>query len=424
MNKDINFIRKYYVILNQHNIIHMSWCVKMSEKLSLSMKFDGKWLMDFARRRYWYEDAEQHAISILECLSGITKKQIMSIINGDVQLTGDSNIGITIVEKPDKKFQKEIKKRTLWLSQNYYKVGEFHVSKSKIHDYFIHLQFLKEINTNKGVTAPEAYVKHQKEIKKILFDSIFHDVSIKPLKDDMVPKKDTRQYDFATALQDFIGNEFEKIFEDNNLQFKVYDKMDEQVNMSITEFEIQTGLNRFDMLTGIPEKESKRIFVQNFMLKKTMKKEDVVVFNVHDPKSPKKLVKIQVPRVLLDNYLNSMAHSDFITKYSFARDLSTEEMVEKLKITDGAKGDAHDRIYHYLGLDKSENHNDENIAFYFQEGLEKWWTVTDYYNDKNTVPSIINIIRDNKAKRSMDKAKATIEAWSNGEPKGYIGDSN
>src|SRR3989304_8227688 len=109
---------------------------------------EGRFLQNHARQGFWFEDREEFAIKLLkEGLVGSTEEQVMNIINGDAILRGASICDrkdcsqckgleqITYTEQVDKEFRDEIRKRQLWLNDNYYKIGEHHVKKYKINEF-------------------------------------------------------------------------------------------------------------------------------------------------------------------------------------------------------------------------------------------------------------------------------------------------
>ena len=109
---------------------------------------EGAFLQNHSRQLYWFEDREDFAIKLLkEGLVGSTEGQVMNIINGNAILRGASICDkenctqckgleqITYSETEDTQFKTEITKRRLWLSENCYKIGQYHINKHIINEY-------------------------------------------------------------------------------------------------------------------------------------------------------------------------------------------------------------------------------------------------------------------------------------------------
>ena len=70
----------------------------------------GNGLDNLARQGYWFEDKQEWALKLLDCLCmGITKKQKMDVLNGDAKIIGIKKGTMTkLVYEENKEFKKEI----------------------------------------------------------------------------------------------------------------------------------------------------------------------------------------------------------------------------------------------------------------------------------------------------------------------------
>lgn len=80
---------------------------------SVSFSVEGAFIMDFARQRYWFEDAQESAMRVLGTLQGMTVDQALKVLYGDAILSGidGRNSTIKYEEVEDKEFKKEIAAR-------------------------------------------------------------------------------------------------------------------------------------------------------------------------------------------------------------------------------------------------------------------------------------------------------------------------
>jgi hypothetical protein len=76
----------------------------MNEKKILYFTVDVQGVIDYARHRYWYEDAKTNAVDTLRCFIGIEPIQITKILDGDATINRDK----FYVEIPDEEFKREL----------------------------------------------------------------------------------------------------------------------------------------------------------------------------------------------------------------------------------------------------------------------------------------------------------------------------
>jgi hypothetical protein len=83
----------------------------------LYFSVEGEFIMDLARQRYWFENAQDHAMRLLGTLNGITYDQMMAILDGDAIVIGvaaHNGSQIKYIEKEDLRFKKKLAKHQKW----------------------------------------------------------------------------------------------------------------------------------------------------------------------------------------------------------------------------------------------------------------------------------------------------------------------
>lgn len=79
------------------------------ETKTLHFTVDPEGVVEFARERYWFQDAKKHAVAILNCFIGIEPYQITRILEGDATLKEDEDSKIYYYDEPDEEFKAQLK---------------------------------------------------------------------------------------------------------------------------------------------------------------------------------------------------------------------------------------------------------------------------------------------------------------------------
>lgn len=90
---------------------------KIERSQYLHFSVEGKFIMDLARERYWFEGHKEWALDVIGCLQGMTVDQAMNVLKGDAILSGiDSQTSrIEYTEVIDKKFKDRLAKHLKWV---------------------------------------------------------------------------------------------------------------------------------------------------------------------------------------------------------------------------------------------------------------------------------------------------------------------
>ena len=129
------------------------------ETKTLHFTVDPEGVVEFARERYWFQDAKKHAVRILNCFIGIEPYQITRILEGDAILKEDPSRDnkIYYYEEADEDFKQRVKDFLAYnrKSENdYYYFGGTKVSKDLVDEYANHVvKRLRESmrNTKNGI---------------------------------------------------------------------------------------------------------------------------------------------------------------------------------------------------------------------------------------------------------------------------------
>jgi len=118
---------------------------------------DPEGIVNFARCRYWFEDAKQHGVNILRCFIGLEPHQITKILEGDATII-DVNGKNKYVEISNEIFKQELKDfidcRKKYDDANFIYLGGSKVEKVLVDEYAGHVvKRLRETmrNTHYGI---------------------------------------------------------------------------------------------------------------------------------------------------------------------------------------------------------------------------------------------------------------------------------
>jgi len=183
----------------------------------LHMIVQADFIVNLARQGFWFEDREYWAKELLSSFQGIKEDQIDAVLNGNATVTGWSICedktceqckGLTqshYEEIEDTKFKEEIKHRVEYLKDNFYKVGEIHVSKNVINEYLIQKELVRILQKFGDVSRGEEDI-----ILGFKYESIFQDAINERIKVEDIPEAGTKKHRFAIALQKFLSERYEK----------------------------------------------------------------------------------------------------------------------------------------------------------------------------------------------------------------------
>ena len=348
---------------------------KVIKTETLHMIVDGEFLQDFARQRYWFEDAETHGYKILkEGLMGISDEQVMAIIKGNAQLKGSSICDkpdcsqckgleqIQMIQEPDKKFQVEIIERTLWNNKANYKVGEQHVSKKLVLEYAEEL-IEKELLIRDG----KEYYSH--EYLQTLKESFWHTRAMRYPSPKFMPQKGTEAYLFTEQ----VGNFLEEI-----------------------ELFIKHDLRHFAL--GVFEDEFLKDYVVTetvmpFTPKKHARGEGMILITVPDPNvegklTNKKTFTVNMPIEHLLNYLDERKRGTKAMKFTqdLQERLEKEKVLKRYKKLEENQAHAHTLLMNSMNLRhvRSGVYHDGMIEYYVN-GIIQYFVyksdMTDIFED-------------------------------------------
>ena len=180
------------------------------ERKTLHFTVDPVGVVEFARERYWFQDAKKHGVSILKCFIGIEPYQITRVLEGDATIREDPlrDNKIYYFEEPDEEFKSALKDleayRKKMAEENFMYLGGCKVQKDLVDEYAGHVvKRLRESmrNTRNGIMFD---VKDIDEIlglettRQELHDAILEDAGF----DRNDNSEDARE--FKNALSDYV----------------------------------------------------------------------------------------------------------------------------------------------------------------------------------------------------------------------------
>jgi hypothetical protein len=128
------------------------------ESKILHFTVDPVGVVEFARERYWFQDAKKHGVAILNCFIGIEPYQITRILEGDAILKETEDHKIYYFEEPDEEFKAHLKDFSAYqkkmAEENFMYLGGIKVQKDLVEEYAGHVvKRLRETmrNTRNGI---------------------------------------------------------------------------------------------------------------------------------------------------------------------------------------------------------------------------------------------------------------------------------
>ncbi len=365
--------------------------------MEISMHFivGGKWLMEQARTRYWFEDAEESGYNLLkEGLQGISDEHVMMILNGDAYLIGDSICGkkdctqckgleqLAMVAKPDEKYKVEITKRLLWLNENHYKVGQFHVRRKQITDY-IEEMLRNHTLENKGL---EDKLAESNEYLVLLRKGFWGSQCYGYPSPDYIPKEGSIDYKFNETINPFLK------------KLEYFTK-----NKDTWESTFDDILNEF-MVDYQVLKSTKSDFLPIQTLHK-----DMITITVPNPEDKYKQKSIVVEKAHIANYMVQRLRGEKSMKFtrSLEATLSKDNILKRFKNLQKQQGMAHERLMESMNLEHSYtgHYPNSQYEYYVNEAVQ--WFVLNCIVGKTEIVSLPNRI-ELKLKSKKDKRTVTI----------------
>jgi hypothetical protein len=180
------------------------------ENKVLHFTVDAEGVVEFARERYWFQDAKKHGVNILKCFIGIEPYQITRVLEGDATLKEDPSRGnkIYYFEESDEEFKSQLKdlvayKKRLEAEGEMYFAG-VKVRKDLVDEYAGHVvKRLRETmrNTKYGIMFGV------KDIDEILgLETTRQDLHDAILEDAGFDRNDNSEdaCEFKNALSDYV----------------------------------------------------------------------------------------------------------------------------------------------------------------------------------------------------------------------------
>lgn len=180
------------------------------ETKTLHFTVDPKGVVEFARNRYWFEDAKTSGVNTLRCFIGIEPYQITKILEGDATMIETPN-GIYYSEEVDEEFKLQLKtyldyrnRKLREDEEDYMFLGGVRVHKDLVEEYCNHVvKRLRETmrNTAHGIMFD---VKDIDEIlgletrRQELHDAILNDAGFER------GESTDEAYEFCRALDEYV----------------------------------------------------------------------------------------------------------------------------------------------------------------------------------------------------------------------------
>jgi hypothetical protein len=352
---------------------------KVIKTETLHMIVDGEFLQDFARQRYWFEDAESHGYKILkEGLRGIADEQVLDIIHGRAGLKGSSICSnsecsqckgleeITLVQEPDTKFQMEIYERIIWLNKKCYKVGEQHISKKLV------LEYAEEL-----IAKQLCYARKSEYYSQEYLDSVrraFWNTNAMPYPSPkFMPQQGTQQYIFTEQVEDFL------------------EKLEDFIKHDLSHFAVGVFEDEFLVNYKVTETES------SFTPKKFARGEGMILVTVPDPNvegrlTDDKTFTVNMPIEHLLNYLDERKRGTRSMKFtqSLQERLEKEKVLKRYKKLEENQAHAHTLLMNSMSL----RHVQTGI---YHDGMVEYYVngIIQYFVYKSDMTDILeDMIKD------------------------------
>lgn len=356
--------------------------MKMSKVETLHFIVDGKFLEEHCRRLYWFEDNEQGAFKILkEGLIRITDEHVMKIINGDAVLNGSSICDrkdckqckglerLSYSEIDDTEFKLEITKRRLWLHENTYKIGQYHIGKNLIRDY---LKIYNKSLLANNYDDEEEYDRLNDTVR-IFRESIWSVTAHRLPSVDYIPEKDSRNYLYTQDVNHFLKNS-EALIADAVDKRGTGEKVIDEILKSIRVVKEST--------------ESK-------VVKKQVKAEGCTLLIVPDPTNNYKYKRINIAKEQLLNYLKERSRGERSMKFTLNMDLDKEKVLKRYENLTKAMGLIHQKLMESMNLKHSKSgiYPRSMLEFFVNEAVQYFVLKTTFWDEGKTLEKLPDEIK-------------------------------
>jgi len=356
--------------------------MKMSKVETLHFIVDGKFLEEHCRRLYWFEDNEKGAFKILkEGLIGITDEHVMKVINGDAVLNGSSICDrkdctqckglkqLSYSEIDDTEFKLEITKRRLWLHENTFKIGQYHIEKKLIRDYFEIYQ--KTLIENEHLDEEE--YEQLLQTVRIFRESIWSVTAHRLPSADYIPEKDSRNYLFTQDMNYFLKN---------------------------SEAIISQGIDNGRFGQSIIDEILRSVVVvkeptESKVEKKKVKAEGCTLLVVPDPTNNYKYKKINIAKEQLLNYLQERSRGERAMKFTLNMDLDKEKVLKRYENLTKAMGLVHQKLMESMNLKHSQSgiYPRSMLEFFVNEAVQYFVLKTTFWHEGKTLEKLPDEIK-------------------------------
>lgn len=163
----------------------------------------GEGLDYLVRQAYWYENRQEWALSVLDCLVGMTEQQKTDVLNGDVQLIPiDDGKKLTLLYEPNEQFKKELKEHKEWLASTHITIAGKTIYKRLVDTYveFVIKRYRMAVyNPGLFVRIPNI-VMTLEQTRKSIHDAIIEEAGFKEREGEDYLK-------FSTELSELVEKE-------------------------------------------------------------------------------------------------------------------------------------------------------------------------------------------------------------------------
>jgi len=145
----------------------------------------GHGLDNLVRQAYWFENRQEWALKVLDCLKGITMEQKMAVLNGYVQLVPvEGGRKISLVQETDIEFRKTLTAHRKWREDYFYKISGKWIAKKHVDQYikFVVYRYRLAIYRPSLFASKPEIVMRMEEIRVGLHDRIIWDAGFKERK--------------------------------------------------------------------------------------------------------------------------------------------------------------------------------------------------------------------------------------------------
>jgi len=355
-----------------------------TQTLHFHFLVESDFLVNTARQMHWFEDNETLANEMLQSFNGITEEQIQKILNGDSTITGWSVcedkdctqckglVRSHYVEQADENFKREINSRIEWLSKSMYKIGQYHISQSRIDEY---LECVFEFH-RKQRSEVEYLENEIQEFKKAIWLS--YGMLVPSL--ERLPRTE-REKDFFDKVNGYL------------------DWAENEIKISLAEFR--------------PLHELETILRDKISIKKTIEPISrnekrafgCVILAVPNPNQNYKIVEVNLEKAHLINYIQARDRGEKSINFTNSLDIEKNQILKRIENINKEMGRAHTKLMRSMGLNHSESgyYEPDTLEHFVNEAVQ--YCIIDNVCSFNKEISIPNKIRLELIGKSHNLAK-------------------